>query len=120
VGKFNYARPVATASRLITRFGRSASLRRPGTSTQWSASTAPAADYPIVAVLANYTVRERDGTLIQQGDRKIIFAAQGLVITPAIGDTIDTGDGLGAYEIVDVVPVEPGGVPIVFTAQVRR
>lgn len=122
MGKFNYSRPVATADRMIGRFGVvDASLRRPAAPTTWAPSNATPTDYPIKAIISNYTLTERAGTLIQQGDRKIIFAAKGLAITPQIGDLIwVTSDGLGPYEIVDVIPTEPGGVPIVFTAQARR
>lgn len=118
---FNYARPVATADRLIGRFGVAAALRRSAAPTAWAASNAAPTDYPIKAIISNYTLTERAGTLIEQGDRKIIFAAKGLSVTPQIGDLIVVpSDGLGPYEIVDVTPAEPGGVPIVFTAQSRR
>jgi hypothetical protein len=116
---FNYPAIAAIALKLITEFGVAAALRRPAAPAAWAPSGALGVDYPIRAVLQNYTLSERAATLIQAGDRKIIFAALGLAITPVIGDQlVIPGDGV--YQIMDVTKIAPSGYPIVYTAQARR
>jgi hypothetical protein len=117
--KFNYAHISDVADRLIGKFGLTATLRRPAAPSTWNAGVGTPIDYPIKAILQNYTDTERTNTLIEQGDRKIVFAANGLTVIPNTGDEIIIIDA-APWSIVNVMPVEPGGIPIVYTVQVRQ
>jgi len=122
MSKFDYRRPQKTADRLLDRFGFAAILRRAGTvapSTPWEATSGSPTDYPIKALFSEYTDGERDGTLIQQGDRRIVFSAKGLAAIPKTADMIVIGD-TDPWNIVNVATVAPGNIPIIYAAQVRR
>lgn len=67
-------------------------------------------------VLLNYKKSEIDGSVIQQGDAKIIMAAQGF--TPVIGDTVDANGLL--WRVMDVMPLSPAAVDVIYTLQVRK
>lgn len=64
----------------------------------------------------NYTQREVDGTLIQQGDRRILIA-------PTLGTTPQSGDvvtlGAKRLEVVNSKPLQPAGVVVLHEVQAR-
>ena len=114
-----------TADRMIQRFGTNGILRRngaPNSGSHWQPSISPSTDYNIRVILTDYTDVERAGTLIAQGDRKLTISARGLRITPIESDFIVLSEGGDSvvYSIVTVTILEPGGLPIVYTAQVRK
>lgn len=117
---FDYGRAQATAARLVLKFGADAILRKKAVplagDDPWAPSQGAGVDTPITVVLANYNDIERAGTLIQQGDRKVIFGA-GLSVIPIEGDQIVIGSR--AFTIVALTTAEPGAVAIVYIAQVR-
>ena len=67
-------------------------------------------------VLDTFTAREREGTSIASTDVKLLASA--LDIAPTAADTIEV-DGK-TYEIVDAMPLNPGGVALMWTLQARR
>ena len=122
--RFDYAKSQATAARLVGRFGADAFLRQKGPPVAgddpWAPSSSAPLDTPILALLSNYSDSDRQGTLIAQGDRKVLFAALGLAplgVTPAEGDQIVIGARV--FTIQALTTIEPGGVPIFYSAQVR-
>jgi hypothetical protein len=117
VAPYNYGPIRATATRLLQRFGFNAKLRRRAASNGWEPG-ATVTDVAITAVFDNYKTIERDGTLIQQGDRRIYFTAPSS-ITPNAGDQIVVGAD-DPYSVVSVEAIEPGAVVLLYVAQVRR
>jgi hypothetical protein len=74
--------------------------------------------YPGAAILKSYSIKEIDGSVIQQGDRKIMAAFNDSTVVPA---TIHNLDVLGVlYAIQNVNPVDPAGVAILYEIQARR
>lgn len=126
-GAFDYARSVATANRLIARFGQRAAIRRgpdlsDGDSTndlspEPGDETEPT-DHPCTLVVLDYTEEERASSLIAQTDRKVLIGSASLDIEPTTADAlVIDGD---EHQIVDVRPLAPGPVTVLWQAQVRR
>lgn len=116
---FDYSRSVATANRLIDRFGQTGYIVRRGSATgdEWNPTFAADAEHACRLVETDYTAREIDGTLILASDKKLLVAVSGLTITPAPSDRVKVG---GAnYEIVSVMPLQPGGTVILYEIQGR-
>ena len=125
-----YDRMAATALRLIERFGQTATL-----------SDTPEADpddydpvtgvgpvivpvtQPGQAILLDYTTQEAGiinaaGSLVQQGDKKIMLAAKGLAWVPTMTTTILV-DGL-TWTIINIKSTNPAGTPLVYELHGRR
>lgn len=129
--KFDYRGMQKTASRLLTKFGQSAVLRV-ATVAQPPDSDAPSepwdpgetagaeqhVDYPCVAIVTNYPLRPRPGTLIKEYNRHVYVAVDGVenVDTNLASQIILGGH---TYEIVTMTPTEPGGLRLMFDLQVE-
>lgn len=120
---FDYTKPRATAERLLARFGGAAAIRRSsttgGSAHDPSSGTTTTTDHACTLVLLEYTERERDGTLIQARDKKVLLSTEGLTIEPAASDLLVIGDN--EYSIVNVDPLrpKPGGTTVMWTVQAR-
>lgn len=116
---FDYTRSVATANRLIDRFGQAGTIVRRGAATgdEWNPTFAADAPHACRVVETDYTAREIDGTLIQASDKKLLVAVSGLTITPTPDDRITVGGK--TYEIVTVKTLQPGGTVILYEIQGR-
>lgn len=122
-----YDRMASTALRLIEQFGQPITLRDevPG---GYDPETGIVAD-PVIAeqpgsgILQDYTLSERagvsnhPGTMIQQGDKKLIMAASGLTM-PTLTTTALVGGH--AWTIVNVKEINPAGTPLIYELQARR
>ena len=115
---FDYAGMRDSADELLDEFGQAAAIRRitNGGSDAY-APTQTTADTAIVCVVTEYANREKDGTRIQAKDRKVLVKAGSLAITPTPSDKFVLGGVV--YDIVDVCPLEPGGVVMLYELQVR-
>ena len=114
---------------MLTEFGAEAVIQRKiaapvNQTTTETASPAPwelpettTLEYPCKAVVSNYNESVLDGTTIKQGDKKIIVAARGLAIEPAVTDVIVCNSV--AYNIVAVSVVSPAGTPVLYIVQAR-
>ncbi|MGP5236855.1 hypothetical protein [Pseudomonas helleri] len=125
-----YDRMAATALRLIAQYGQAATLT-------YTPEVDPD-DYdpvtgtgPVVVpvsqagqlILLDYTAAESgvinaSGSLVQQGDKKIMLAAKGLAWPPTMTTTILV-DGL-TWTIVNIKSTNPAGTPLVFELHGRR
>jgi len=85
-------------------------------STQKSTNTGT--NYSAKALRLSYRNSERDGTMILMGDAKIIIAAHGLAVEPAVGDEI-TIESI-KYRVLDVQRIEQAGTAVVFECLSRR
>lgn len=121
-----YDRMSATALNLIARFGQTITLRDtvPGEYDPVTGGSTPetTADQPAQAILQDYALQQAgmsyaEGTVIQQGDKKILVAAQGL--TPPQLTTTVIADGEN-WTIVNIKEINPAGTPLVYELQGRR
>lgn len=116
---FDYGRSKATADRLVSKFGQSATLRRPTSSgTAYNPTPGQPDDHPVTVVVLDYDRREIDGTRILATDRKVLLAVGNLAIEPATSDKAVIG-GV-EHSIIDIQPLNPGGLVILYQLQVRR
>jgi hypothetical protein len=130
---FDYAETRRDADELIREFGGPAKLRvRGGTTTApnptpWEPGgevQLADTDYDVVAVVIDYSQRERESTNIQSQDKQALISAlddsgNALAVSPSAADALVFG-GV-EYAIVQMSPLDPGGsLPVMFTAQVRR
>lgn len=119
-----YDRTRATATRLLTKRGQPATIRVPALAVSsgrpWAPSRGAPVDYRIQTVLLDYSQQDRDGTLVQQNDRRALFPAEGLpVITEAVELVLDAESSL-PYAVINLLPLNPGGTVLMYEAQVRR
>lgn len=121
-----YDRMASTALRLIERFGQTITLRDtvPGEYDPVTGSQTPdvEVDQPAQAILQDYALQQSgmtyaEGTVIKQGDKKILVAAQGL--TPPQLTTTVLADG-ATWTIVNIKEINPAGTPLVYELQGRR
>lgn len=116
---FDYPRAEATAQRLIRNFGQTMTFTPKGAATGPAYDPTFSAGTPVTvtAVVLQYSDRDRAGTRINTGDRKVILSTAGLSVTPTTEDTIDI-DGV-PHQIIEAMPLRPGGSTVMHTLQVR-
>jgi hypothetical protein len=122
-----YDRMAATALRLIERFGQTATLTEV-TAGEYDPVTGIDSEpvtltQPGQVILLDYTVQEAGiinaaGSLVQQGDKKIMLAAKGLEWPPMMTTAI-LADGL-TWTIVNIKSTNPAGTPLVYELHGRR
>ncbi len=123
-----YQEMADTALELLVEFGQPVTLRRvtPGQIDPVEGSQTPdtVIEFPGTALLQDYNLIERgqsnrDGALIEQGDKKIILAASGLSQRPELQDLlIDTNGRI--WLIANIKEKSPAGTPIIYELQGRR
>lgn len=117
----------AVALDLITEFGQAATLDgvTPGTYDPVTGETT--GDTPITQpcqlILLDYSLQESgikyaEGSQVQNGDKKILIAAQGLTWAPALTTTI-TADG-AIWRAVNIKLSNPAGTPLVYEIHGRK
>lgn len=120
---FAYAHTAASATRMLQRYGAPCTIKHtnPGV---YDPSSGMAAVNVINAqsYCAVFAMPQRyiNGTLVLQGDQQA-YCAAGAVIRQ--GDTLNCRDSFtGEYrdfQVIDVKPVSPAGVPVLFVAHIR-
>ncbi|CAN0653109.1 conserved protein of unknown function [Nitratireductor aquimarinus] len=126
---FNYAKSAQTAARLIKRFGQTGAIRRKTKigGTDWNPEFQDI-DYPCTLVVTEYTLKERESSLVEQNDRKALISTEGVSIpalpdNPASADAPTAADRLviggNVLSIIHVEPLNPGGTVVMWTAQAR-
>lgn len=107
----------------LRRLGETGAIRRvtgtndPGTPWDPSDDTLTTTDYAVTLVEKDFTLRERESSLIEQGDRKVYVSTDGLSITPSLADKLVIGSDV--LEIANVERVKMSGEVIVFKLQCR-
>lgn len=114
---FDYAALRTKVDAVVEKFGQAAVIRRTTSSGDAWAPTQSTADTSCTALVAEYKIRDRDGSRIQATDRRVLVKAGGLAVVPTSGDKFVLDST--AYDIVAVAPVAPGGVAVVYELQVR-
>lgn len=117
MAKFNYARAVATANRLIDKFGQTGAIRRTETSGDpWNPGTSDT-DYTCTLVALDYDQKDVDGTLIKSTDKKVYAATKGMTIQPTTTDKVIIGGVVST--IIEAKPLNPAGTVVYFELQAR-
>jgi hypothetical protein len=104
----------------LTEAGVGAFIVRAGTPTGPVYNPTPGVPvaHPVTVVYDEWRLSEIDGTLIRVGDLKILVASSGLTITPTPNDVFR--DATGAEKsIINVEPLQPGGVAVMYVIQAR-
>lgn len=117
---FDYSRSLATANRLLERFGQAGTLRRPTSSgTAYNPTAGSPTDQAATFVVIEYSRSEVDGTRILATDKRVLLAKGALTLDPTTSDQIVESGG-AVFKIVNVQPLNPGGTVILYDLQVRR
>lgn len=114
---FDYSRSKATASRLISRFGQSATLTQETLTGPDYNPTITETDYTVKVAVMEYSNLEVDGSSIQQTDRMAYLSTDGLSVTPQTDDKLTIGGQ--EHQIINVKPLSPGGTVVFYELQVR-
>ncbi len=114
-----YDRMQATAERLIARFGYATQLERDDAPTgpPHNPQPGPATRHDCKVVELEYSLTDRDTTLVQQGD-KLGLISTAIDIKPSKYDRLLLGDQL--YHFIDLQPLSPGGQVLLYEFHARR
>lgn len=106
-----YARLEATARRLLGSYGKPAAIVRDERTGPPHAPVVTEVEHPVVLVETGYSLTNRNETLIQTGDKVGIISTDADV-APALDDVlrIDGDD----YRMVDLQPLNPGGMVLLY------
>lgn len=115
-----YIRARGTAKKLIRQFGQPLTLRTEDVSGGYDENGDPVVPSPSSEVSGNgvklnYTLSEMDNSSIKSGDAKLLFSTEG---KPEIGMLVDI-DG-ETWRVVKPNPLQPAGITILYSMQVRR
>ena len=110
MNRYDYSRLASTASSLIDRFGRGATLTKLSTTGGYDPGDPSETEHAVRVVAWDYRQAERDGTLVQENDRRLIINA---AVEPETQDTIE------GLVIVNVEAIRPGPVALAYILQVR-
>jgi hypothetical protein len=108
-----------TAEPLLARFGKSATLVQPGTPSgpEWDPTPGESTESTVTVVETRFNIEDREGSLVQVGDRMFLVSTAGGAV-PALADklTIDSA----TYQIINVKPLKPGSVTMLYRLHVRK
>lgn len=122
---FDYLTSRDDADSLLAEFGQAVRLRRLVASGTPFAPTLTATDYPTIAAVVSLTrwyPPTIEGTDILRTDRRGLIAAGPLA---ALGvqvqkfDQLVLADGVTLFKILDVKPVSPAGLVVIFDTWLR-
>lgn len=118
---FDYAKPLATANRLIEKYGQLGAVRRTGSPTGSEYDPTPGADvdHPAFFAVMDYDNSEIDGTRIKAKDKKVLMAPGSLTIEPTDADLLVEADG-STLTIIDADPLKPAETVLLWTVQARK
>jgi hypothetical protein len=114
-----YDNMAATARRLLTQYGQACTLTRTTTGEyDPDTGTAPVTTetQSVKCAVIDYPAALIDGSIIQVGDKKVIMESS--ATAPQAVDTLTVGATV--YQIISVKPLEPAGINVIYTLQVRR
>ena len=110
-----YVRLEATARRLLSSYGKPAAIVREERTGPPHAPVVTQVEHPVVLVETGYSLTNRSETLVQAGDKVGIISTAGEA--PQLDDVLRL-DGAD-YRFVDLQPLNPGGLVLLFEFQAR-
>lgn len=117
----DYASIAANAQAAIENAGTTVTLTRSTVDSfdPTLGTVVPGADLTATGsgVMTNYSNYNIDGTVIKQGDMKLLIGPE-LAFAPEVND-IATVDSV-AWKIVNVKPITPAGIDCLYICQVRK
>lgn len=118
---FDYSRPLATANRLIERFGQLGAVARPGEPT--GPSYDPGEPEPVLTparfVITGFDAKEIDGSRVLATDKKALVAPGALTSPPSPEHRLVEANGV-SWNIVHVDILRPAETDLLYTLQVRK
>ena len=119
---FDYAGLRASvAEPLIKDFGKDGVLKIPVTATgnkPWGRDTGDPIEIAAIVVQTRFTFHERSNTLVQNDDTKYLVSTEGMSVDPALADRLEV-DGT-TYRIVEIKPLRPGPLTMLWTVHCRK
>lgn len=119
--RFDYSRPLATANRLIERYGQLGAVRRSGTPTgaEYDPTPGAAVDHDAHFAIIEFTADEIDGTRILSTDKKALLAPGSLTIAVEVTDQLVEADGSVWNIVPPVQTLRPAETTVLYTLQLR-
>lgn len=119
---FDYQRPLATANRLIERYGQLGAIRRAGEASgpSYDPEAGEDVDYPARFVIIDFGANEIDGSRILATDKKALLVPGSLTIIPTTSDHLVEADGTVWNIVPPVQTLRPAETTLLYTLQVRR
>lgn len=116
---FDYGKSQRTAQGLIAKFGQAGIIRRTVTTgNPWEpGGGSTVTDHACTLVSLDYSLRERESTLIEATDRKVLVSTAGLSVEPTPADQVVIGDQVMA--IINVMPLRPASTVLMYEMQAR-
>ena len=118
---FDYAKPLATANRLIERYGQLGAVQRPGASIgpAYNPTIGSHTNDPARFVVTGWAAKDIDGTRIKAADKKALVAPGTLPADPTTSDLLVEANGT-PWKIVGVETLRPAETTLLYTLQVRK
>lgn len=118
---FDYEGLRADVDALLAEFGQDCVLRRQGAPVvvdpvEGTVTGGAPEEFEVTGVVTDYEDKLVDGETIKRGDRLVYVQA---LERPRIGDTFVEQDGT-EWAVVDFDAVDPAGVAVVYSMQLRR
>jgi hypothetical protein len=116
--RHDYLEDVADADEMIAEFGQAGTLRRQTATGPDYNPTVITIDHACIFAVLDYANREVDGSRILASDKKVLLARGDLDIVPTLSDELLVGGA--AHSILDVQPLAPAGIVVLWTIQIRK
>ena len=126
-----YDDEIAVAMELIAESGEQATMTvfTPSAGgTEWDPGTPTEQEVTAPMVFLNFRSpsnavvtgdRYFNGTLVEQSDKKVLFAGGHASVAPALNATIKRADG-SLWKVVNFTSLDPNGQQVLYTLQVRQ
>lgn len=111
-----YKRLEATAKRLLAQYGKDCAIvREERRGPEW-APVVTQTEYPVKLVETGYSLTNRNETLVQAGD-KVGIISTAAAVAPRLHDPIRIDGEM--YRLIDLQPLNPGGLTLLFQFTAR-
>ena len=120
---YDYTRAAAASLKLLGKFGQNITLRKFGPGAYVNGAMTPTqTDYTIKGAVFDYLRMNfgetlQNGTLVSGADRNLFLAANSA--RPELDDHVILANG-NEWNIVEIKPLEPAGVPVIYDCRIRQ